>query len=312
MSFDKETFDCFAPKRLIHTWTGHTKGVNSIRFIPKTGHLLLSAAQDQRIKLWNAYGERECTRTFYGHNKPVREVNFSSDGSRFVSCSYDRSYKQWDTETGKCIFGKEYNTIPYCIRTHPDDPNIVLVGTADKKVLQWDVRADELVLEYAQHSSAVNTITFFNGGRNFVTSSDDRTLRVWEYGNGNSVKMISDPEMQSMPFVAHHPTEPFLAFQSLTNQIQIYSLHDLLTPRNKRFIGHSTSGYACQVSFSPDGRFICSGDGRGQVVVWNWQNGQQVRRLDAHPQVCIGVEWNPQHASRMASCSWDGTIKYWE
>ena len=36
--------------------------------------------------------------------------------------------------------------------------------------------------EYDQHLAAVNTITFTDGGRRFLTSSDDKSMRVWEYG----------------------------------------------------------------------------------------------------------------------------------
>jgi WD40 repeat protein len=30
------------------------------------------------------------------------------------------------------------------------------------------------------------------------------------------------------------------------------------------------------------------------------------------PQVTIGCQWHPIDASRFATCSWDGTIKYWD
>jgi WD40 repeat protein len=36
--------------------------------------------------------------------------------------------------------------------------------------------------EYDYHLSAVNTITFVDEGRRFVTTSDDKTIRVWELG----------------------------------------------------------------------------------------------------------------------------------
>jgi pre-mRNA-processing factor 17 len=311
---DKEpgSFDCYAPKTLIHTWTGHTKGVNAIRLLPKTGHLLLSAGQDQRIKLWDVYRKRECLRTFYGHNKPVREIAFDSNGSHFASCSYDKTFKHWDTETGQCTLYQNLKTIPYCIRIHPTDSNAILVGTADRRIMQWDSRTNQVVCEYSGHNAAVNSITFFGDKATMVSSCDDKALRVFDYGVPAPFKKISDPEMPSMPFAAVHPTEESIVFQSLSNEIYVYSFNDGLTLRPKRFIGHATQGYACQVSFSPDGKYLISGDGRGQLVIWNWATGKIARQINAHPQVCIGAEWNPQEPSRIVTCSWDGTIKYWD
>lgn len=43
--------ECFVPKKLIHTWEGHEKGVSSIKFFPKSAHLLLSGGMDNQIKV---------------------------------------------------------------------------------------------------------------------------------------------------------------------------------------------------------------------------------------------------------------------
>uniref|UniRef100_A0A8C4EVL1 Cell division cycle 40 homolog (S. cerevisiae) n=1 Tax=Dicentrarchus labrax TaxID=13489 RepID=A0A8C4EVL1_DICLA len=58
---------CYLPKKQIHVWSGHTKGVSGIRLFPSSGHLLLSSSMDCKIKLWEVYGERRCVRTFIGN-----------------------------------------------------------------------------------------------------------------------------------------------------------------------------------------------------------------------------------------------------
>ena len=47
--------------------------------------------------------------------------------------------------------------------------------------LQWDTRSGEIVQEYDRHLGAVNSITFVDQNRRFVTTSDDKSLRVWEW-----------------------------------------------------------------------------------------------------------------------------------
>lgn len=47
--------------------------------------------------------------------------------------------------------------------------------------IQWDIRSGEIVQEYDRHLGAVNTIVFVDENRRFVSTSDDKSLRVWEW-----------------------------------------------------------------------------------------------------------------------------------
>lgn len=305
---------CFVPKGCIHTWTGHTKGVSAVRMFPGSGHLMLSASMDTKIKLWDVYKEGNCLRTFMGHSKAVRDVQFSNDGRRFLSASHDRQMKLWDTETGQCIKAFSNGKTPYCIKFHPDEDkqNIFLAGMNDKKIIQYDMNSGEITQEYNQHLGAVNTLTFVDENRRFVSTSDDKTMRAWDFDIPVVIKYVADPMMHSMPAVAVHPNSKWLATQSLDNTILVYSSDSLRQNRKKIFKGHTVSGYACEVGFSPDGRFVSSGDGEGNLLFWDWKTSRLLKRIKAHKEVVISHAWLPHSTSRVVTGSWDGTIKLWD
>ncbi|CAA7258724.1 unnamed protein product [Cyclocybe aegerita] len=306
--------DCFIPKVCIHTWTGHTQGVSVVRTFPETGHLLLSGSMDTKIKLWDIYTHGNCLRTFHGHVKAVKDVTFSNDGHRFLSCGYDRQMKLWDTETGQCIKRFSNGKIPYVVRFNPDQDkqHIFLAGMSDKKIIQYDINSGEITQEYDQHLGPVNTITFVDENRRFVSTSDDKTIRAWDFDIPVVIKYIAEPHMHSMPAVTLHPSKKYFAAQSLDNQILVYSTDNFRQNRKKRFAGHSVAGYACQVGFSPDGKWISSGDGEGNVVFWDWKTGHIKSRLKAHSKVVIAHEWLPHETSKVITASWDGLIKLWD
>jgi pre-mRNA-processing factor 17 len=223
--------------------------------------------------------------------------------------------KLWDTETGKVVAAFNNGKVPFCVKFHPDAAKQTefLSGNSDKRVVQWDVRTAQVVLEYEQHLGDVNTMMFCDGDRKFVSASDDKSLRVWEYGIPVPVKYIAEPHMNSMPALALHPNGKYFVAQSLDNQIVVFEAKDRFRQSPKRrFTGHVVAGYACEVSFSSDGRFLVSGDGDGRLWVWDWKTTRLCKNMPGHDRVCIGAEWHPIQPSRVLTCSWDGTIKYWD
>jgi pre-mRNA-processing factor 17 len=144
----------------VHDFKYHTKSITQLRFFPDSGHLLLSASADNKIALWDVYHDRELLRTFSGHSKSVNDIDFAPDGKTFLSASYDRYMKLWDTETGQCISKFTSGKTPHVIRFNPSKPEECLAGMSDKKILQYDVRSGNLVQEYDHHLGPVNTITF--------------------------------------------------------------------------------------------------------------------------------------------------------
>jgi len=77
-------------------------------------------------------------------------VAFNRDGTRFVSCGYDKMIRLWDTETGECLATYTNKRIPFCVKFHPneDKAHLFVSGMADKKILCWDTTTGEIVQEY--------------------------------------------------------------------------------------------------------------------------------------------------------------------
>ncbi|GIY56052.1 pre-mRNA-processing factor 17 [Caerostris darwini] len=312
---DEPPEKCFIPKKLLHTWSGHSKGISAIKWFPKSAHLLLSCGMDCRVKLWEVYNERRCIRTYLGHKQAVRDICFNNAGTQFLSAGYDRDVKLWDTETGKCLGQFSNKKIPYCVKFNPDEDkqHLFVAGTSDKKIVCWDINSNEIVQEYDRHLGAVNTITFVDENRRFVSTSDDKSLRVWEWDIPVDMKYIADPTMHSMPAVTLSPNGKWLSCQSMDNKIMVFSaLNRFKLNRKKTFTGHMVAGYACSLDFSPDMSYIVSGDADGKVYVWDWKTTKLFSKFKAHDNVCISVIWHPHETSKIVSAGWDGSMKLWD
>ena len=121
--------------------------------------------------------------------------------------------------------------------------------------------------------------------------------------------------MHAVPAAASHPLEPYIAMQSMDNRVLTYSTRDKFRANNRKtFSGHTVAGYACRPCFSPDGRFIASGDGQGKCFVWDWGSTRVARSFQAHDpgSVCIDVAWHPLEESCVATAGWDGSVRFWE
>jgi pre-mRNA-processing factor 17 len=311
---DVDHHTCFVPKKCVARFLGHNKGVHRIRLSPNTGHLLLSGGLDGKCKVWNVITKKVC-RTYIGHSAAVRDVQFNHDGTRFISCSFDRFIRLWDTESGKVLNTFTNRRVPYVLKFYPLDDNIFVVGCSDNKIVAYDCTSGEITQEYNHHLAPVNTITFVEDhGMKMITTSDDKKILIWEWDIGVPIKYISDPMMHSIPVVTLHPSLGYFVGQSLDNQIVVYQAKDrFATQKKKKFSGHLVSGYACDIAISPDGQFVCSGDGNGKLFFWDWRRSRILQKYHAHDKgPAIGCVWHPVLPNTVFTCGWDGVIKMWE
>ena len=67
----------------------------------------------------------------------------------------------------------------YTVRCHPDDPTVLLAGMQNKKIIQFDARSGDIVQEYDYHLAAVNTVSFIDENRRFISTSGKLFLGMY-------------------------------------------------------------------------------------------------------------------------------------
>ncbi|KAH9643201.1 hypothetical protein HF086_012863 [Spodoptera exigua] len=197
--------------------------------------------------------------------KSIFHIDNATDyqGRSWIAPPRSETQLRSDTPPDKCFLPKAHiftwkghTKGVAAVRWFPGTAHLMLSAGMDCRV-KWDIRSGEIVQEYDRHLGAVNTITFVDDNRRFVTTSDDKSLRVWEWDIPVDMKYIADPSMHSLPAVTVSPNGKWLACQSMDNKVIVFSaLNRFKMNRKKTFSGHMVAGYACSVDFSPDMRYF--------------------------------------------------------
>lgn len=302
---------CYVPRKVIFTYHAHENGVQMLQFLPKTGHLILSSGNDNNIKIWEVYGRHKLLRGYYGHTKPVNYINFSQDGTKFISCSYDKYVKIWDTEKGTCINKLKLRSYPTVAKFNPKKNNEFLIGNAKANIEHYDLNSNDIVQSYESHRGAINDMIFINDGTNLVTSSADKTIKIWNLGVNMPIKEIKGTKQQSMPSLQMHPSGKYFCAQSMDNTIVTFTTKKndkFKRIRKKTFTGHHSAGYAIDIQFTPDGRSLASGDAFGFTYFWDWKTTKLIKKIKTDDQPITKIDTHPLESSMMAMAGSTGKI----
>ncbi|CAR27666.1 ZYRO0D03828p [Zygosaccharomyces rouxii] len=201
-------------KNQVGQMTGHHASINCMQ-LDNQYNMLISGGRDAVLKLWDlslAYqlyqedtefasnSEEACVYTFDSHLDEITALSF--DSGHLVSGSQDRTLRQWDLSTGKCVQtidisfasrGQSTSSLASSSLLSPvvEAPVVgalqcfdaaLATGTKDGIVRLWDMRSGKTIRSLEGHTDAITTLKF--DSRNLVTGSLDRSIRIWDLRTG--------------------------------------------------------------------------------------------------------------------------------
>lgn len=201
-------------KKQVGQMTGHHASINCMQ-LDHHYNMLITGGRDAVLKLWDlslayqlyqedtefaAHSEESCVYTFDSHVDEITALSFNS--GHLVSGSQDRTLRQWDLTTGKCVQtidisfasrGQPSNSLASSSLLSPvvEAPVVgslqcfdaaLATGTKDGVVRLWDMRSGKTIRSLEGHTDAITSLKF--DSRNLVTGSLDRSIRIWDLRTG--------------------------------------------------------------------------------------------------------------------------------
>ena len=178
---------------------------------------------------------------------------------------------------------------------HPDRP---YTSEADK-ALREACKYGSAVLE--GHTDWVKSAAYSPDGREIVSASDDRTIRIWDSVTGEC-KRVLEGHTVFVNSAAYSPDGREIVSASWDRTIRIW---DAVTGECKRVLEGHTSNVN-SVAYSPDGREIVSASCDKTIKVWNANDSREVYSYSL-PSTCTDASFSLDGRTIAVACE-DGNI----
>ena len=157
---------------------GHLLHINNL-CLNSNETLLLSASDDNTIKVWNLE-EGICFCILDGHKNAVSFAIFSPNNKNILSASADRTVKIWDFQTEKLIGTLKGHKKAVNYASYSNDGKYIVTASDDNTIRIWDNTTMSCKKILKGHSAAVDYVSFCIDDKHVISVSIDRTIRVWD------------------------------------------------------------------------------------------------------------------------------------
>nr|VFJ62338.1 MAG: WD40 repeat [Candidatus Kentron sp. FW] len=181
----------------------------------------------------------------------------------------------------------------------------------------------QLVIDTGGHKAMIRDVIFTPDGRQLISVSNDKTIRIWDTGSGELVRTLRGQtgagHEGKLYAGALSPDGRWLAVGGLLagssrEQKTAIRLIDLEAPPDaplQLLKGHGNA--IASLAFSPDGKRLLSGSGVSDLSarLWDVESGKTLKVLSGHTGEIYAVAFSPD-GERLVTGSYDKTLRLWD
>lgn len=182
-----------------------------------------------------------------------------------------------------------------------------------------------LMLDTGGHMTKIQSLVFTPDGKYLLSGSDDKTVRVWDWVAGRTVRTIrgevgpgDEGKVYTMAMTRDGKilaTGGFLGSYTGKKPREDEEAHKIrLYDLNKGEIQALLRGHVNVVNamaFSPDGKLLVSGGADYMAIIWDVAQRKPLHFLKGHTNQLYGVAFSPD-GKRVVTASDDTTLRIWQ
>eukprot|EP00755_Sulcionema_specki_P012176 Sspe_Gene.8259::Locus_2820_Transcript_2_2_Confidence_0.600_Length_6861::g.8259::m.8259/K11127/TEP1; telomerase protein component 1 len=282
--------------------------------ISKDGKHVAVGSSDWTIKVYIQRDGREKL-TLTGHKGAVTGLTFAPSGERLISVGEDAAIFVWSMKDGAVVAdfssarGKHTKPINHVATGRV--PDIFATASDDTNVCLWEISSQRNVRTLRYHTAPVTSVRVHGEGQVFASASWDSTIKVYS-------PFSADARCVATIFTKMRGIRDLCWAPTMVQTIAVANCHgtmrifDVASKQEMVTVDGHFGRAVSTLCYSPDGKWIASGDQQGCIKVWRGGiTGEECLTVTGHHRGVNQVAFAPDNRTLLSASS-DGGFCNWD
>jgi WD40 repeat protein len=271
----------------------------SVRLLPDGR--IFSAGKDGDVRIWQA--RRSGVQQLKGYPNSLRTLAFSPDGRWLVGAGLDSRVFVWNAQGDLAGVYTNHHKGAYAVAFAPDG-RVATTGF-ERTVHVWNPAALGVAwIKSLERADDAYWLVYAPDGKRLYVASHTDTISVLDADTGRQLNTLRGFN-NVLDGLAVSPDGRLLA---ISHKVKL----SVWSADGSQKLWQAPANLERCAAFSPDGKWIATGDQDGRVSLWEVAASGSVRRsLSGHAAAVTGVSFHPD-GRRLVSSSFDGQVKVWD